>query len=67
MRADRVELSWDTVKSDWLVRIISGEEVIRRHFKARQDADDNTLLASAQNEVREEGYEADAAQVSIRR
>lgn len=67
MRADRVELSWDTVKSDWLVRIISGEEVIRRHFKARQDADDKTLLASAQNEVREEGYEADAAQVTIRR
>lgn len=67
MHADRVELSWDAVKSNWLVRIISGEEVIRRHFQARKDADDNTLLASAQNEVREEGYEADAAQVSIRR
>jgi hypothetical protein len=67
MRADRVELSWDATKSNWLIRIISGEEVIRRHLKARQDADDTTLLASAQQEVRDEGYEADAAQVSIRR
>ncbi|MGH9711941.1 MAG: hypothetical protein ACRD5M_01415 [Candidatus Acidiferrales bacterium] len=67
MRADRVELSWDTTKSNWLIRIISGEEVIRRHFQARQDADDKTLLASAQHEVSEEGYEADAAQVTIRR
>ena len=67
MRADRVELSWDAAKSDWLIRITSGEEVIRRHFQARKDADDKTLLSTAQQEVLDEGYEADPAQVSIRR
>lgn len=67
MRADRVELSWDQAKSNWLVRIASGEEVIRRHCKLRKDADDQTLLTAAQQTVRDEGYEADPAQVSIRR
>ena len=67
MRADRVELTWDQAKSNWLIRIISGEEVIRRHCKLRKDADDNTLLSTAQQEVRDEGYEADPAQVTIRR
>jgi hypothetical protein len=67
MRADRVELSWDAAKSNWLIRITSGEEVIRRHVKARKDADDKTLLSTAQQEVSDEGYEADPAQVTIRR
>jgi predicted kinase len=67
MRADRVELSWDAAKSTWLIRITSGEEVIRRHFQARKDADDKTLLTTAQQEVRDEGYEADPAQVTIKR
>jgi hypothetical protein len=67
MRADRVELTWDQAKSNWLIRIISGEEVIRRHCELRKDADDNTLLSTAQQEVRDEGYEADPAQVTIRR
>jgi hypothetical protein len=34
MRADRVELSWDAVKPNWLLRIEVGEEVIRRHCVA---------------------------------
>ena len=67
MRADKVELSWDGEKSDWVVRIQSGEEVIRRHYKASKDADENTLRAAAQNIVKNDGYEADAAAVSIRR
>jgi hypothetical protein len=67
MRADRVELTWDQAKSNWLIRIISGEEVIRRHCELRKDADDKTLLSTAQQEVRDEGYEADPAQVTIRR
>ena len=33
MRADRVEVTWDKSKSNWLVRITSGEEVIRRAFQ----------------------------------
>jgi hypothetical protein len=67
MRADRVEVSWDSDKSDWLIRIVSGEEVIRRHCKAPKDADENTLRAKAEETVRDEGYEANAAAVSIKR
>jgi hypothetical protein len=66
MRADRVELSWDTEKSKWLVRIESGEEVIRRFWKAPKDADEQTLRSAAAKTVQDEGYEP-VAQVSIRR
>lgn len=67
MRADKVEVSWDTGKSDWLVRIESGEEVIRRHCKESKNADENKLRAVALATVKDEGYDADAAAVSIRR
>jgi hypothetical protein len=67
MRADRVELSWDTAKSKWLVRIASGEEVIRRHYSAPKDANEQTLMSAAQQTVSDEGYEADPAQISIKR
>jgi hypothetical protein len=67
MRADRVEVSWDSDKSDWLVRIVNGEEVIRRHCKAPKDADEQTLRAKAEATVKDEGYGVDAATVSIKR
>jgi hypothetical protein len=67
MRADRVEVSWDAGKSKWLVRIESGEEVIRRHCNAPKNADEQTLRSAAQNTVRDEGYEPDVQEVSIRR
>jgi hypothetical protein len=67
MRADKVEVSWDDAKSQWLVRIQSGEEVIRRHCKMPKDADESALRASAMQTVKDEGYESDAAAVTIRR
>jgi len=67
MRADRVEVSWDNEKSDWVIRIQSGDEVIRRHYKAPKNADEKTLRAKAEETVRDEGYEANAAVVSIKR
>jgi len=67
MRADRVEVSWDSDKSDWLVRIVNGEEVIRRHCKTPKDADEQTLRAKAEATVKDEGYEVDGATVSIKR
>jgi hypothetical protein len=67
MRADRVELSWDAAKSSWLVRIESGEEVIRRHCNLPKNADDQTLRSAAQKTVQDEGYEADLSQLIIRR
>jgi hypothetical protein len=43
MGPDHVEVSWDAAKSNWLIRIETGEEVIRRHCEAPKNADDQTL------------------------
>lgn len=67
MRADRVEVSWDGDKSNWLVRIITGEEVIRRRCKAPKDSDEQALRALGQKTAHDEGYESEVAQVSVRR
>ncbi len=67
MRADRAEISWDAGKSNWLLRIESGEEVIRRHCKIPKDADEQTLRSAAQKTIQDEGYEPDVAELSIRR
>jgi hypothetical protein len=67
MRADQAEVSWDAAKSQWLVRIKSGEEVIRRHCDVPKDANDQTLRAAAEKTVRDEGYDFDNANVTIRR
>jgi hypothetical protein len=67
MRPDRVEVSWDTAKSKWLIRIEAGEEVIRRHCDVPKNADDQSLRAAVQKTVADEGYELDPTAVSIRR
>lgn len=67
MRADRVEVSWDPNKSKWLVRIQSGEEVIRRHCDVSKNADEQALRAAAEKTVRDEGYEFAPANLTIRR
>jgi len=66
MTADRVEVSWDPGRSKWLVRIQSGEEVIRRHCDIPKNADEQALRAAAEKTVRDEGY-APAENVTIRR
>jgi len=67
MRADRVEVSWDASKSSWLVRIEIGEEVIRRHCKLPQNANEQALRQAAQKTLQDEGYEPDGAVVNIKR
>lgn len=67
MRADRVEVSWDADKSKWLVRIQSGEEVIRRHCDLPKSADENALRSAAQKTVQDEGYDLDSANMTIQR
>ena len=67
MQADRVELSWDAGKSSWLVRIVSGEEVIRRHCSLAKNADPEALRAAAQQTLRDEGYDTEVAALSIQR
>jgi hypothetical protein len=65
MRADGADVSWDAAKSKWLVRIKSGEEVIRRHCDAPRGADETSLRAAVQKTLSDEGYEADPARIQI--
>jgi hypothetical protein len=67
MQPDRVDVLWDQAKSKWLIRIETGEEVIRRHCDAAKNADDQTLRLAVQKTVADEGYELDPTSVSIRR
>jgi hypothetical protein len=67
MRPDKVEVSWDAAKSNWLIRIEIGDEVIRRRADLPKSADDATLRSAAQNAVTDEGYESDASLISVRR
>jgi hypothetical protein len=67
MRADGAEVSWDAAKSKWLVRITSGDEVMRRHCNLPKDATEQQLRSAAEQTVREDGYEMDAALVTVRR
>ncbi len=67
MRPDRVEVLWDVAKSKWLIRIETGEEVIRRHCDVPKNSDDQTLRSAVQKTVEDEGYELDPTSVSIRR
>ena len=61
MHADRVELSWDASKSNWLLRIEAGEEVTRRHCALPKSADEQTLRTAIEKAVADEGYEMDPA------
>ena len=67
MRPDHVEVSWDTAKSKWLIRIESGEEVIRRYCDAPKNASEQTIRSAGQKTVTDEGYEVDPSQISLRR
>jgi phosphomannomutase len=67
MQADRVEVSWEPKKSKWLVRIESGEEVIRRYCDLPQNADEAALRSAAQQTVQDEGYQLDGNSISIKR
>ena len=44
MRADRAEVSWDSEKSKWVVRISIGEEVIRRYCSLPQTASESDQI-----------------------
>lgn len=58
MRADSVDVSWDAAKSSWVVRIQTGEEVVRRHCKLPQNADEAALRSAAAKTLEDEGYES---------
>jgi len=65
MQADRAEVSWDSSKSKWLVRIAVGEEVIRRYCDLPQNAAENDLRAAAQKTLKDEGFEPEGVAITI--
>jgi hypothetical protein len=67
MRADRAEVSWDSEKSKWVVRISVGEEVIRRYCSLPQTASETDLRSAAQTTLKDEGYELDGAAIAIQK
>jgi hypothetical protein len=67
MRVDRVEVSWDADKHKWLLRVQTGEEVIRRYCTLPKDADEQSLRSAVQKVVLEEGYELDPARTTVHR
>ena len=63
--ADHAEVSWDSAKSQWLVRIHVGEEVIRRHWKGPKNADPENLRADAVRTAKDEGYDLAGDKVAV--
>ena len=67
MRADSAEVSWDTEKSKWAVRISVGEEVIRRYCNLPQSASETDLRSAAQTTLKDEGFEPDGVAITIQK
>jgi hypothetical protein len=67
MRADRAEVSWDSEKSKWVVRISVGEEVIRRYCSLPQTASESDLRSAAQSMLSDEGYELEGEAITVQR
>lgn len=67
VNADRINLSWDTDKKKWLVRIQVGEAVIRRYCDEPKNADDQALRSAAEKTVVDEGYRMGQADISVAR
>ena len=65
MRADRAEVSWDSEKSKWLVRIAVGEEVIRRYCDLPRSAAESDLRNAAQKTLKDEGFETDDENITV--
>lgn len=65
MKADRVAASWDESKKKWLVRIVVGEEVIRRYCDENKGADPEKVRSMAAQTATDEGYEVSAANIIV--
>lgn len=65
MKADRVEVTWDETKKKWLIRIVVGEEVIRRYCDEDQSVDQTRLRSAAAQTASDEGYEVSQADIMV--
>jgi hypothetical protein len=68
LRADSAKMQWDSVKKQWNVEIQIGAEVIKRPLLNYLEATaDQILRARAVEIAQDDGYDLDAARVSITR
>ena len=69
IKADRAQVSWDTQKRKWAIRIQVGEEVMKRtpDKGPSKDAADDQLRSIAVEIAHGDGYEIDASTVTISR
>ena len=67
-RANRAEMSWDGEKRGWVVRVIVGEEVIKRRCRdVSQAATDEELRTAALRVAADEGFDLAPEAVAIRK
>ena len=67
VRANDAEVVWDAQKKDWIVRIRSGEEVVRRPCKGARDLPDEELRSLAVQTALDDGYELVPDSVRVKR
>jgi hypothetical protein len=65
LHAERAEVTWDSGKSKWLVRIHVGDEVIRRYCKGSKNADPESLRTDAVMTAKDEGYDLASDKVAV--
>jgi hypothetical protein len=67
-KASNAQVTWDSGKKVWLVRIQIGAEVVKRPAAdAGRDVAEETLRSTAVQIAQDEGYELDPAKVVINR
>jgi len=68
LKADNLEVTWESQKRAWQVRIQAGEEVVKRPIAgASRDADEATLRSLAIQTAQDDGYDGASAAISISR
>lgn len=68
LKADKAVVNWEPAKKHWVIRLQSGEEVIKRPApKTPRDANDDLLRTLAVSTAREEGFDLDAGSVTVAR
>jgi hypothetical protein len=68
LKADGAVVNWEPAKKCWVIRLQSGEEVIKRPSrKTPRDANDDLLRSLAIATAQDEGYELDASSVTVTR
>jgi hypothetical protein len=68
LKADNAVVNWDAARKRWVIRLQSGEEVIKRPApKTPRDASDDLLRSLAVTTAKEDGYELDDSRVTVAR